>query len=63
MVQTHPAPKTGNIAADPDLYLDKSKRVCLACSMELPKKFVSAYGLKKRCPYCQHPYPLGHCSD
>lgn len=50
-------------APDPDLWDDLTKSVCLACGMELPAGFVVACGLKKRCPYCQHPYPLGDCAD
>lgn len=56
-------PPPPNPAADPEVFLDKNKRVCLACGMELPKGFVAACGLQKRCPYCGHKYPLGDCSD
>lgn len=52
-----------NPAPDAEVFMDKGKRVCLSCGMELPKNFVAACGLKKRCPYCGHGYPLGDCSD
>lgn len=46
-------------AADAEVFLERNRRVCLACGMELPKDFVVACGLQRRCPYCAHKYPLG----
>lgn len=66
MSRREPAPAEAtarNPAPDLELFLDRRKRVCLACGMELPKGFVAACGLKRRCPYCEHPYPLGDCAD
>ena len=57
------AEQSRNPAPDADLFMDKTKRICLSCGMELHSHFVAACGLKKRCPHCGHGYPLGDCSD
>jgi len=50
-------------AADADIFLDPTRRVCLACGMELPRDFATACGLRQRCSYCAHKYLLGDCAD